>query len=159
MSAPDLRETWPALLAALRDGDDAAIEAAFEDQQRAFAAAVLALDAEALTSNLDPAYELHNHGELFFDWRDVYRGRDGVMEWARQIADTAGEFTFSLERIERSGERFATLGQMHASGRTSAIETTFPWAQIWTLRGDRILRIDVYTDHGRALEALQAPAA
>jgi ketosteroid isomerase-like protein len=152
----DLRATWPAVLAALRDGDEAAIVAALDAQQKAFSAAVVALDIEALTSNIDPAYELHNHADLFFDWRDVYRGDDGMMDWARQIADTAGAFNFSIERVARAGDRFATLGRMHASGRTSEIGADFPWAQVWTLRGDRILRIDVYTDHERALAELGA---
>jgi hypothetical protein len=45
---------------------------------------------------------------------------------------------------------------MRASGRTSQIQAEFPWAQVWTLRGDKILRVDVYTDHDRALAALAA---
>ena len=155
MAQPDIRETWPEFLAALDGGDEDEIRAAFGRQQHAFRAAVLALDVESLRSNIDPAYELHNHSD-FFDWRDVYRGVEGMMEWAGQITDTAGDFELVVERIERSGDRLVTLGEMHASGRTSQIEATFPWAQVWTLRGDRILRVEVYTDHERALEALAA---
>jgi len=155
MSDPDLRETWPAFLAALDGGDEDELIIAADRQQRAFSAAVLTLDVESLASNIDPAYELHNHSD-FFDWRDVYRGIDGMMEWAGQINDTAGEFEFSMERIQRSGDRLVTLGQMRASGRTSQIQAEFPWAQVWTLRGDKILRVDVYTDHDRALDALAA---
>ena len=156
MSELDLRETWPAFLAALETGDQEAMLAAFDDQQRAFAAAVLALDAEALASNIDPAYELHNH-TAFFDWRDIYHGIDGMMEWAGQINDAAGEFEFVVERIERSGDRLVTLGRMRASGRTSQIAAEFPWAQVWTLRDQTILRVDVFSEHDRALAAAARP--
>jgi ketosteroid isomerase-like protein len=155
MAEPDMRQTWRAFLAALDSGDQEALMSAFDQQQRAFAAAVLALDVEMLNSNIDPAYELHNHSD-FFDWRDVYHGVEGMMEWAGQITDTAGDFELVVERIEHSGDRLITLGEMHASGRLSQIEATFPWAQVWTLRGDKILRVEVYTDHERALEALAA---
>ncbi len=155
MSDPDIRESWPAFLAALDGGDEGEIAAAFDRQQRAFSAAVLALDVEALQSNIDAAFELHNHSD-FFDWRDVYHGVEGMMEWAGQISDTAGEFDFAIERFERADDRLVTLGEMRASGRASQIEARFPWAQLWTLRGGRILRVDVYTDHERALEALAA---
>lgn len=131
--------------------------AAFDDQQRAFAAAVLALDVETLTSNIDPSYELHNHSD-FFGWRDVYRGIDGMTEWAREINDTAGGFEFVIERIERSGDRLITLGLMRASGRASQLEAEFPWAQVWTLRGESILRVDIFTDHERALAAAEPPS-
>jgi hypothetical protein len=157
MSALDIRETWPAFLAALETGDEQATLAAFDDQQRAFATAVLALDAEALASNIDPAYELHNH-TAFFDWRDVYRGIDGMMEWAGQINDTAGDFEFVVDRIERFGDRLVTLGQMRASGRTSQIAAELPWAQVWTLRDRTILRVDVFTEHDRALAAAERPS-
>ncbi len=156
MSELDLRETWPAFLAALETGDQEAMLAAFDDQQRAFAAAVLALDAEALASNIDPAYELHNH-TAFVDWRDVYRGIDGMMEWAGQINDTAGEFEFVVERIERSGDRLVTLSP-RATGRTSQIAAEFPWAQVWTLRDQAILRVDVFSEHDRALAAAERPS-
>jgi ketosteroid isomerase-like protein len=153
MADPDMRETWPVFLAALDAGDEHEIRTAFGHQQRAFRTAVLALDVESLQSNIDPDYELHNHTD-FFDWRDVYRGVEGMMEWAGQITDTAGDFELVVERIERSGDRVISLGEMHASGRLSQIEATFPWAQVWTLRDGRILRVEVYTDHGSALEAL-----
>jgi len=157
MSELGIRETWPAFLAALETGDERATLAAFDDHQRAFATAVLALDAEALASNIDPAYELHNH-TAFVDWRDVYRGIDGMMEWAGQINDTAGEFAFVVERVERFGDRLVTLGQMRASGRTSQIAAESPWAQVWTLRDRAILRVDVFTEHDRALSAAERPS-
>jgi SnoaL-like domain len=155
MTEPDMRQTWPAFLAALDSGDQEALMSAFDDQQRAFAAAVLALDVEALDSNIDPAYELHNHSD-FFGWRDVYRGIDGMVAWAGEINDTVGEFDFEIERIERFGDRLVTLGRMRASGRASQIQAEFAWAQVWTLRGENILRIDVFTDHERALAAARA---
>src|SRR5262249_15626156 len=149
MSELDIRRTWQAFLAAVQAGDHDAILAAFDDQQKAFASAVLTLDADALTSNIDPGFELHNHSE-FFDWREVYHGADGVVAWAREINDTAGDFRFVAERVEWSGQRLVTLGRMRASGRSSQIATEFPWAQVWTLRGGKILRVDMYTDHERA---------
>jgi hypothetical protein len=80
------------------------------------------------------------------------------MEWAGQINDAAGEFEFVVERIERSGDRLVTLGQMRASGRTSQIAAEFPWAQVWTLRHQAILRLELFSEHGLALAAAQPPS-
>src|SRR5436305_9428159 len=106
-----MRRTWPAFLAALDSGDASAIAPAFDDQQRAFAAAVLALDADVLTSNLAHGFELHNQSD-FFDWRDVYRGPAGMLDWATDIAASAGAFRFAAERIQRAGNRCIVLGRM-----------------------------------------------
>ena len=142
MSELDLRETWPAFLAALETGDEKAMLAAFDDQQRAFAAAVLALDAEALASNIDPAYELHNH-TAFFDWPDQRR--------RRRI------------RVRRRADRAVRRppGHARADARVRAHVpdcAEFPWAQVWTLRDQAILRVDVFSEHDRALAAAERPS-
>jgi hypothetical protein len=129
MSELDLRETWPAFRAAPETGDQQAMLAAFDDQPRAFAAAVLALDAERSPATSIPSTSCTTT-------RPSSTG---------QINDAAGEFEFVVERIERSGDRLVTLGQMRASGRTSQIAAEFPWAQVGTLRDQAILRVDVFS--------------
>ena len=146
MPDPDIRETWPAFLAALDGGDEDEIRAAFDRQQRAFRAAVLALDVESLRAT-STRYELHNHSD-FFDWRDVYRGVDGMTEWAARSPTPPVSSSSSWSASSAPATAWSRSGRC-ARRRASQIETV-PWAQIWTLRGDDPPRRRLHRPRARA---------
>jgi ketosteroid isomerase-like protein len=100
------------------------------------------------------------------DWADpdiVFRGGDGVESQGLEVLTHRWrEFLEAWDHFATSPERFIDLGDDHVlvlvrfegRGRASGAPTTaFSGGQLFTLRAGKVLRLDLYTSFGEALEA------
>ncbi len=96
-------------------------------------------------SLVDPDFEIHDH-ELVDS--PVQRGREG---WARWRSNWHGAFheyrADDIDRIELDEQRILTVHRLWARGSASGIELERTDAQLWTFRGDLLLRLDYYPDY------------
>ena len=85
----------------------------------------------------------------------VYHGHEGVRRYARAWLEAWGFIDAPLERLVDAGDQVvALLGRTTARGKTSGVEVdTPPWAQVWTLRDGKVVRMRIYPEHAQALEA------
>ena len=85
----------------------------------------------------------------------VYHGHEGVRRyWRAWLA--AWEFIDApIERLVDARENVVTLfGPSTARGKRSGADVQIgPWAQVWTLRDGRVVRMRMYPDHANALHA------
>jgi ketosteroid isomerase-like protein len=92
-----------------------------------------------------PDFEIHDH-ELLDS--AVHRGREG---WKRWTSDWRQSFEdYSIERlheIEVDEDRVLTVHRLRARGRLSGVQLERVDAQLWTLAGGRLARLDYYPDY------------
>jgi ketosteroid isomerase-like protein len=119
-------------------------------------AAINSGDIEAALLFLDADVEVVSSG-AFLDRGAVYRGHDGVREFLGMLNDAFEEFSYEvLELTEPDEDRVLALLRVTARGKGSGLETTMDAAHLWTLRGDKAVRLEAFPDHesGRAAAGL-----
>ena len=101
---------------------------------------------------LAPEVEFHTSG-VFPDLDSVYRGRDGFQLLNDHLNAPWAEISLDPDRIIDLGERVLVLSHFQAAGR-DGIEARLPIAHVWTLRNGQVVRVDAFSDHQKALEAV-----
>lgn len=78
----------------------------------------------------------------------TYSGRDSVGSVLRMLRDVFGELEISPTDVVDAGDDLVFVeGTIRVRGRASGVEVGAPpYAQLIRFRGERILRIDNYTD-------------
>ena|SRR2546430_562015 len=99
-----------------------------------------------------PDVELHLTG-VFPDLRPVYRGHEGVRDFADTFDAPWEELSLEVDQYIELGEQVLTLSTFHGKGR-DGIEVSLALAHVWTLRDRQILRMDAYADRAEALKAV-----
>jgi ketosteroid isomerase-like protein len=85
---------------------------------------------------------------------DVYEGHGGVRRFWRQWLASWERVEFEQQRYIDAGENVVVFQRMHARGRTSGLETEFTdYAQLWTIRHGKVVRMKFYADREEALAA------
>ena len=101
---------------------------------------------------LAPDVEFHTSG-AFPDLDPVYRGRDGFRALNDRLNAPWAEISLEPERILDIDDRVLVLSHFQARGR-DGIEARLSIAHVWTLRNGQVVRVDAFSDHQRALEAV-----
>jgi hypothetical protein len=96
-------------------------------------------------------FEIHDH-EL--PDSSVHRGRAGWNQWTSDWREAFEDYSLErLDEIEVDEARLLTVHRLRARGRLSGVQLERTDAQLWTLAGDRLVRMDYYPDF-RDLEQL-----
>lgn len=114
------------------------------------------LDSDpALFEAFDPDIELNPDPAA--DWvgvDDVYRGHDGMRRYMAQVYDAFEEYRPEVEDLLDVGDQVITLAIEHGRGRGSGAQVEARrTAHVWTMRANRAIRLDLYLDRAKALEA------
>jgi ketosteroid isomerase-like protein len=124
-----------------------------EELVRGIAAALNARDFEALEAfPLDPDFEFRS---LISDSEgSVYRGFDGLREWAADIDDVFEEFRFEVLDVRPAGDEAAVVMlRIHGRAKTSGAPFDERNAQVWLWRDGRLWRNEAYSNPADALRA------
>jgi ketosteroid isomerase-like protein len=112
-------------------------------------------DDASLFDALDPEFELHPDPAA--DWvgvNDIYRGPDGVRSYMAQVYEAFEDYRPEVEELLDAGDKVITLAIEHGRGRGSgATVEARHTAHVWTMRGKRAVRLDLYLDREEALQA------
>src|SRR5215212_1944249 len=119
---------------------------------RAYFEAVNRRDHDAVFHLFAPEVEFHLAGR-FPDLEPTYIGHEGVRGFLEQFADPWEELWVEPETLTDLGTRVLVLLHFHARGR-DGIEVALPLGQVWTFENGRAVRMDAYSDHRKALEAV-----
>jgi hypothetical protein len=111
------------------------------------------LDAAAPPGSSD--FELHPPREFveagFFD--PCYRGPAGLREYVATWAEAVGFRVDPVELIDL-GDRIVLLAKVPWRGQTSDVPSTGKIATVSEVKAGRVIRVRVYLDHAKALEAV-----
>ena len=83
----------------------------------------------------------------------VFMGKEAVIEMLRTYWGTFTDYGMEAEDILDAGESVVIVLKEHGQGKGSGVPLDRTWAQIWTFRRGRILRIEPYRTRTEALEA------
>jgi ketosteroid isomerase-like protein len=81
-----------------------------------------------------------------------YRGHDGLREWQREREET-WDLDFHINDIEVVGDNALVLGWIHARGKGSGIEMDTDVAWVLGFRGEKICRVEAFTDRNEGRTA------
>ena len=84
----------------------------------------------------------------------VYVGRRGMSKLIGGLRDSWTKWRFEAERFIEAGERVIVLIRVLAEGGSSGIATERETAHLWTIRGGRLVSIQIYRNRSQALEAV-----
>lgn len=110
----------------------------------------------AVFDAIDPAIELHPDPEAYWvGVNRIYRGHDGLVAYLRSINEAFEGYRPEVERFLDAGDTVVTLATEHGRGRGSGVEVeSIRTAHVWTMRGGKAIRVDLYQDRSRALKAV-----
>jgi uncharacterized protein len=83
----------------------------------------------------------------------VFRGREGVAQFAAMIRDAWDEWHFEPERFLDAGDRVVVFVHILGKGGASGVPVELEATHVWTLRAGRAVSLHVYRDRSEALEA------
>jgi ketosteroid isomerase-like protein len=86
--------------------------------------------------------------------RTVYRGRQGIEAFLRELSDTWDTFRPVPEEYRDLGVCVLGLGRLEAQGRNSGAVIEAPWAGVFDFRGPKVSSIRTFLDHDEALKAV-----
>jgi ketosteroid isomerase-like protein len=120
------------------------------DCVRAFVAAFNAGELERQLSLATPDLVLTTAPEWPGGGR--YAGREEVRRFVREFQDTWGSIRYEQLAHEVAGERLIERARWVGRGRSSGVETAVDFYTVWTVREDRVARMDVFATRAAARE-------
>jgi uncharacterized protein len=84
---------------------------------------------------------------------EVYRGFNGLQAFHSVWKESWEWLELEPQDFIESGDQVVTLIRQVGRGRLSGVEVEQRFAQLWTLRDGKIVRMEMYPDKGAALEA------
>lgn len=85
---------------------------------------------------------------------DTYRGHAGVRRYFQSFDEAMDEVHFQAERFWDAAEAVVVDVRVTARGKQTAILVEQRAAQLWTIRGGRVIRIRAYASLSEALETI-----
>ena len=102
--------------------------------------------------------EIELHPDPAADWvgvDDTYRGHAGVRSYMAQVYEAFEDYRPEVEELLDAGDKVITLAIEHGCGRGSgATVEARRTAHVWTMRANKAIRLDLYLDRAKALEAV-----
>jgi ketosteroid isomerase-like protein len=110
-------------------------------------------DVEGALQRMDPEIEWRM-SDLFSRGARVFHGHDGVREVLALFNESLDDFRAEPLEVLDAGE--AVVAPVTVSGRLrgSGEPVSYELVQVWTMRGQRAIRLDVYRDLDEAWAAL-----
>ncbi len=113
-------------------------------------------DLAAVLSLLDPEVEW-TEAERFPYYRGTWRGPQAVADnLLVPLARDWEGFSAKVNEVIAEGERVVSLGTYFGTFKKSGRSFSAPFAHVWSVRGERLAKFDMYTDTAKVLEATRA---
>ena len=84
----------------------------------------------------------------------IFNGREAVGRWFGDWFRAFGkDYRFEIEEIRSVGQRVLAVARHHGSGRASGVQVEQITANLYTVCGAKITRVELYASPTEALEA------
>jgi ketosteroid isomerase-like protein len=84
----------------------------------------------------------------------IHRGPQAIQRYFAQWLGMFEDTDFRAEELIDSGDKVFASIRFSGKGTTSGVPVEMELAQIWTFRGDKVVRVEEYFDRTEALEAV-----
>jgi hypothetical protein len=89
----------------------------------------------------------------FLDMDEVYVGREAVIKASRHYWGTWTDYRVDAEELVVAGPSVVVVLREHGKGKSSGIPVDRLNPQLWTFRGDRIIRWESFKTRAEAVSA------
>jgi ketosteroid isomerase-like protein len=79
-----------------------------------------------------------------------YVGVDGVRDYMARFLEPWERLVITAQSMEEVGDTVLVAVTQNGTGRGSQVPADFAYFQLWTFRGDRVVRLEVVRDEDRA---------
>ena len=79
-----------------------------------------------------------------------YVGLEGVRDYMTRFLEPWERLTIAAKSVEEVGDTVFVTVQQKGSGRESGVPADLEYVQLWTFRGERVIRLEVVRDEARA---------
>jgi ketosteroid isomerase-like protein len=107
---------------------------------------------EGLLPFIHPEFEVTTPPGLAAE-PDTYRGPEGIRRYFDSFYEAMDEVRFDATDFIPVGERVVVPMTLRARGRTTGIVAEQELVQIWELRGEKAIRVEVFATLDEALAA------
>ncbi len=83
----------------------------------------------------------------------TYLGTDALADYTRQFLEPWTHLTIDGHDLVAAGDTVLASVVQRGAGDASGAETEIRYFQLWSFRGDRVIRLENFRDRGDALEA------
>ena len=118
---------------------------------RSLADAMRRGDFAAALSVLDADVEWHDQAAI--PGAGVHRGREAVSRHFEQWFDAWEEIEYTPEELLDRGDRVVVVIRRRGKGKGSGVEVSDQVIHVYTVRSEKIVRFDGFTDRDAALTA------
>jgi uncharacterized protein len=84
----------------------------------------------------------------------VYHGHDGVRRQQERFREAWESFSIEPEEFIEMGEQLVVIAKLVGLGKGSGVEVEARGAHVWTVRDGKAVRLEMYVDPAKALEAV-----
>ena len=112
-------------------------------------------DLDTLFDLFDPAVEWHTRNLLGWPEDDVYYGHEGIRRFLEEWLASWDRYEAGVEEYVAAGDgRVLVICWQRGYGPGSHVPVQMDWAQVCTLKGGLVCRLEAYSDRGEALKAV-----
>jgi ketosteroid isomerase-like protein len=92
----------------------------------------------------------------FHGWpeQQVYAGAEGARTFLKDWTGAWEDWQLEVDALHDAGDRVVALLRQHGRSKANGMPVEMSFAQVWTLRGGKEARMDMYSDPAEALEAV-----
>jgi len=95
----------------------------------------------------------------FAGWPEqlLYEGSDGGERFLAEWTAAWDDWQLELDSIHEAGEKVVAVLRQRGRSKSTGLEVDMAFAQVWTMRGGRYARMEMYSDPERALADAGVP--
>ncbi len=110
-------------------------------------------DMDAVLDLVGPEFELHGLAGDLIALGDT-RGPKAFVQWIEQFTNATAEVQLQPEEFIDAGDQVVVPIHVLVRGKGIGVPTELHFAQVWTFRDGKVVRLDAYADKAEALEAV-----
>jgi ketosteroid isomerase-like protein len=84
----------------------------------------------------------------------TYLGIDRLVEYTRGFLEPWTRITIEVEELTAAGDSVVATVHQRGVGSESGAETEFEYFQVWSFRGDKVIRLENFRERAEALAAV-----
>jgi ketosteroid isomerase-like protein len=107
-----------------------------------------------LEEHWDPDVVLQPGGVLPDSEKRPHRGYDAFLNFLANQMEAFSEMWIQPEEFIELGDRVVVPYRMGGQARHTGIDVEFAFAHVFTIRGEKVVRLDVYKSKAAALDAV-----
>ena len=114
-------------------------------------------DITAIIEFIDPEIEVHDPGGGVEP--QERHGQTGLIDSVRNMRTVWEDFRLELDEAIDLGDRVLALVRMSGRGRHGGVPVQAKVAHLWAIRGERAVRLEIFTDWDAARAAVDRVGA